>query len=53
MMSGSTLNCERKEMFQVFEDGRPCDSVGYPIFGKGWDKSTFDTFDEALKYARK
>ena len=39
-------------MFQVFEDGKPADTQGYPIVrGSCWENSKFETFDEAVEYA--
>lgn len=40
-------------MYQVLEDGKPCDSKNFdnPI-GMGWDNSVFNTLDEAISYAK-
>jgi hypothetical protein len=41
-------------MFQVLENGKPADSTSFPMLkkGKGWDKSIFDTFEDANDYAK-
>ena len=41
--------------FQVFDSGKPADSKGHPktvMFGLGLDNSVFESFEEAVKYAR-
>jgi len=42
-------------MFYVFENGQRADSSHINILPKGfgWDKSEFETFDDALEYAIK
>jgi len=38
--------------YQVFQDGKPADTNGYPaIKGEGWSNSTFSSFEEAVLYA--
>lgn len=40
-------------MFQVFDDGKPADTTGYPqLKGKGWENSCFNTLEKAREYAR-
>jgi len=38
--------------YQVFDNGRPADTTGYPqLKGSGWHNSVFDTFTAAHEYA--
>lgn len=37
-------------MYQVYQDGKPADSTGYPEI-KSWPNSKFDTFVQAVTYA--
>lgn len=39
-------------MFQVFENDKPCDKTGF-TWAKTWETSKFNTFQEALQYAKK
>lgn len=38
--------------FQVLDNGKSADCHGFPVH-PSWNKSLYDTFDEALKYAWK
>lgn len=39
-------------MYQVFQDGIPADSTGYPnIRGACWTTSIFDDYQKAVEYA--
>jgi hypothetical protein len=39
-------------MYQVFENNKPCDEIGYPeLKGKGWTNSQFTNFEDARNYA--
>lgn len=40
--------------FQVFENGKPCDNVGFPTLHAeyGWGNSKFETFEAAQEYAK-
>ena len=39
--------------YQVLQDNKPADTTGYPTIGdcKFWEKSIFDTYEEARLYA--
>lgn len=38
-------------MYQVMENGKPCDSTGF-AWAKSWQCSKFNTFEDALNYAK-
>ena len=37
--------------FQVFQDNKPADCDSFPAVGSDWNKSVYDTFEEARAYA--
>ncbi len=39
--------------YGVFDNNRPCSTVGFPDFDPSWDNHLFDSFDDALVYANK
>jgi hypothetical protein len=46
------MELKGNNMYQVFEDNKPCDDTGFPqLKGKGWDNSKFNTLAEAQTYA--
>ena len=38
-------------MFQVFENGKPCDAANFGVH-ESWNNSKFTTFTQAKKYAQ-
>lgn len=39
--------------YQVLESGKPADCSSFYMEDKSWSKSTFDSLEEAIDYARK
>jgi len=39
--------------YQVIDTGKPADHEHCPSVHKSWDKSIYDTFEEAFEYAKK
>jgi hypothetical protein len=49
-----SIDREEKTMkkFSVYENGKPCNRIGFPILkGNDWKNHSFDTFEAAQEYA--
>ena len=51
-MDGSKCNDYGRIMYQVFDNGKPADCLHCKVH-ESWNKSAYDTFEEALEYANK